>query len=416
MDGRLTRPLRTTGRRLAFVVVIAVVALLHLVGGRELADRLAAFDPAAAMPARLQVAYVRVVEPEAPPVVAPVAAAPTPPRRARASARKVPLPASAASAVAALDESSRRAAEQSATEAAWQAAVARIDAAVAAANARAAREVAQAASESGVREAQRARDADAALDAAEGLASITGEGTPQPAAVPASGPTLAPFEWPASTRVSYVLTGSYRGDVSGQAQVEWVRTGDRYQVNYDFIVGPAFAPLISRQATSTGRIEAQGLAPERYDEETQVVFRDRRRSTIVFEPEIVVMPGGERRHRLAGVQDTASQFIQLTYLFTMHPERLRVGELIEFPLALPRSLDRYTYEVVGEETLHLPFGALQAFHLKPRRLAARKPSSLDVEIWFAPSLRYLPVRIRVEQDAANFVDMLIERKPEMAAS
>ncbi len=37
-------------------------------------------------------------------------------------------------------------------------------------------------------------------------------------------------------------------------------------------------------------------------------------------------------------------------------------------------------------------------------------------MWFAPSLRYLPVRIRVEQDDANFVDMLIERKPDLAAS
>ncbi len=36
---------------------------------------------------------------------------------------------------------------------------------------------------------------------------------------------FAPFAWPASTRVTYVLTGNYRGEVSGQAQVEWIRVG-----------------------------------------------------------------------------------------------------------------------------------------------------------------------------------------------
>ena len=154
--------------------------------------------------------------------------------------------------------------------------------------------------------------------------------------------------------------------------------------------------------------------PERYDEETNVVFRERRRATVMFEAAEVVLADGQRKERIAGVQDTASQFIQLTWLFTMHPELLRVGETIDFPLALPRAMDRHAYEVVGEETLTMPFGTIEAFHLKP--LGEKKKNALAVEIWFAPSLRYLPVRIRVAQDESNYVDMLIDRKPEMAAS
>jgi hypothetical protein len=41
-------------------------------------------------------------------------------------------------------------------------------------------------------------------------------------------------------------------------------------------------------------------------------------------------------------------------------------------------------------------------HLKPRRVA-RKGSDLTAEIWFAPSLAYLPVRIRIQQDANTFI-------------
>ena len=46
------------------------------------------------------------------------------------------------------------------------------------------------------------------------------------------------------------------------------------------------------------------------------------------------------------MQDTASQFVQLTYLFSTQPELLRVGNIVDFPLALPRTMDSYAYEVV----------------------------------------------------------------------
>ena len=42
----------------------------------------------------------------------------------------------------------------------------------------------------------------------------------------------------------------------------------------------------------------------------------------MFDADAVVLANGERRERWRGVQDTASQFVQLTYLFTMRPELL----------------------------------------------------------------------------------------------
>ena len=128
----------------------------------------------------------------------------------------------------------------------------------------------------------------------------------------ASGVAPAAFEWPASTRLSYLLTGNYRGEVNGSAQVEWVRAGSRYQVHLDLVVGPSGAPLITRRMTSDGDITEQGLAPRRYDQDTKVILQDRRRVTIQFEPGSVVLANGERRDSVAGVQDTASQFVQLT--------------------------------------------------------------------------------------------------------
>ncbi len=373
-------------RRAAFLAVLFVVALLHAAGTRELADRMIDID-SNAMPERIAVAYVRTIDVVKPPGVAPLAAAPAaPPAPAARTPRR---PKRAASAV---DDGERLVAD--AAQPAASAPDTSVEPAAIAAAASA---------------AEPARDRTAASEpAASAVASATAP------ADAASSPVPGAFDWPASTRVSYVLTGNYRGEVSGQAQVEWVRLGARYQVNLDLSVGPQFAPIISRRMTSEGRIDESGLVPDRYDEDTQIVFRDRRRMSVVFEPDVVVLANGQRRQRLPGVQDTASQFIQLMYRFATQPDLLRVGGSIDIPLAVPRGMDSWTYDVVEEQLLDTPFGLLPAFHLVPRR-PGRKNGELTAEIWIAPELRYLPVRIRIEQDAATFLDLMIAKKPEMAA-
>ena len=224
--------------------------------------------------------------------------------------------------------------------------------------------------------------------------------------------TIGGFEWPASTRISYGLTGNYRGEVNGNAQVEWIRAGARYQVHLDLGVGPSFAPLITRRMTSDGDITAEGLVPRRYDEDTKVVMRDRSRVTLRFEPGSVVLVNGERRDTLPGVQDTASQFVQLVYVFSTRPDLLRAGGTVDIPLALKNRVGVWTYDVIGEELLATPFGPLNSIHLKPRNVG-QKPGELSIEIWFAPQLRYLPVRIRIQQDPQTFVDLMVSKRPEL---
>lgn len=232
-----------------------------------------------------------------------------------------------------------------------------------------------------------------------------------PAADAASTPA---FEWPASTRVSYLLTGNYRGEIKGTAQVEWIRVGNRYQVHLDVTVGLPFWPLLTRRMTSDGMLSPTGLVPQTYDEDSKIAGSDRQRRTIRFEPDAVVLANGARRERWPGVQDAASQFVQLTYLFTRQPGLLAQGQVIEVPLALPRNVDRWVYDVLETETLYTPFGAVEGVHLKPRRVA-RKGADLVAEIWFAPTLAYLPARIRIAQDEDTFIDLMIRRKPQLAA-
>jgi len=261
------------------------------------------------------------------------------------------------------------------------------------------------------------------------LASPAGPATTAIAATPvtapvtalaALGPPAAPAvdrvfaEWPPSTRLNYLLKGHYMGPVEGQAQVEWLRQGTRYQVHMDLSIGPPFAPLMSRRVSSEGQITAQGLQPARYDEVTEVIFRDTRRLHIQLGPERVRLPAGDELPRPAGVQDSASQFVQLTWLFTTRPELLQPGRSVDFPLALPRRVETWTYDVLQSETLFTPAGTVQAVHVKPRR-EAKRGGDLTAEFWAAPSLQYLPVRILIRQDSETYLDLQLSSLPKQAA-
>ena len=228
------------------------------------------------------------------------------------------------------------------------------------------------------------------------------------AAAPAASATA--FDWPPSTRLSYALTGDYRGPVNGSATVEWLRQGNRYQVHLDTSVGP----VLSRHLTSEGELTAQGLAPQRFDGEQKVLFRASQRWQLRFGPERVVLRGGQEVPTMAGVQDEASQFVQLTWLFTTQPERLKVGQSIDMPLAISRKLERWTYDIVAEETLRFPFGAVATFHIKPRREA--QGGDLTPEIWIAPTLQYLPVRILIRDGKRHWIDLSLEKPPLQAVA
>ena len=449
MARRLSRlPSVGPKRRGRFAALAVAVLAVHACVTRDIAGRMQDLATAATMPARIEVAYVRSLEPEAPPAWAPTAPTPAPPRpRAAAPAEPASAPAAAlaaaraaaAASAAAAREAQQKVAEQKVAEqqAAERQAAERqamddeaarreADAAAARATEQATAAVAQAAAaaESDAVAASAAAairaTRPAASPAAAGVqpelaaAATAASGTSAPGAGSRGSGSGEPFDWPASTRVSFLLTGNYRGQVNGNAQVEWIRVGTRYQVNLDLLVGPEFAPIISRRMSSEGDLTADGLAPQRYDEDTQIMFRERRRVTVKFEADGVVLANGERRERWRGVQDTASQFVQLTYLFTLRPELLKVGGTVEVPLALPRSMDRWIYDIVDESVIQTSFGPLPAFHLKPRRVRPRS-SELSAEIWFSPQLRYLPVRIRIEQDPQTYVDLVIARKPELAS-
>ncbi len=391
----MTAPRGAAGRRFAAAALVVATTAWHLV----VVD--AVLPPSmgrADRPAPIDVQFVQTLQPAAPPTAPVRPAVPAASRWKRLTAAAVAEAASAARSdppagdAIDVDVASTRAADDAA----------RALAALAALGQAAAVTV----------------DASPWLSAApEAAADHAVAGGAESPAAAADGDTPLPggVDWPPSTRLRYALTGNYRGDVLGQAEVQWRRSGRRYQVEMQVSIGPSFAPVMTRRVASDGEITDDGLRPSRFDEETRVAFGAPRRLTIVLGDDHVRLPGGASVPRPAGVQDSGSQFVQLTWLFTTRPERLVEGGSVELPLALPRSVQTWTYDVRGRETLTTRFGDIDAFHVVPRRPPQATRGDLAAEIWFAPTLQYLPVRIVVRQSADTWIDLLLDELPTQAA-
>ena len=238
--------------------------------------------------------------------------------------------------------------------------------------------------------------ASAAADAEEAPA-------PAPETAPTGGsdvdsPPAFLANWPPDTRLHYQLGGNYRGELHGDAEVLWQREGTRYQAVIQLDVGI----LLSSRFTSQGDITEHGLRPQVYEEQV----RKKRRGVRLGDD--VQLDNGERVARPLDVQDAASQFVELAHRLATGQIDLRAGTQIDFWLARPGGVDEWTYDVMGEETIHLPkLGPIRAWHLKPRPLA--KPRrSVTAEIWFAPSLQYLPVRILLTSGPETYVDLMVD--------
>ncbi len=221
------------------------------------------------------------------------------------------------------------------------------------------------------------------------------------AAAPASASTAANADtWPPDARLSYRLEGRWRsGPLHGTARVQWQRQGTRYQAQVDIDI----APFVHRSLTSQGEVTPQGLVPRVYEERS----RTRRRALQLGDTDIT-LADGSRVPRPADVQDTASQFVELGHRFATGRHALALGEVITLPLARPGHVDLWTYDVIAQDLVTIPrLGEVMAWRLRPRPMAARR-DNLSAEIWFAPSLRYLPVRIRIALGDEAEIDLKVE--------
>lgn len=194
-----------------------------------------------------------------------------------------------------------------------------------------------------------------------------------------------------------VAHGESRGlRYHANSELLWQHDGQHYQLKLTvraFLIGVL-------EQESQGRIDATGLLPERFSDK-----RGRRSvQTAVFDRDAarVTFDGAAAPLALtSGMQDRLSLFLQMGAWLAADPARYPAGSGITVQAVGTRDEEAWVFVVEPPETLDLPGGSLQAVRLDR---APRKPQDTRVEVWYAPALAYLPVRIRITQPGGDYVD------------
>ena len=243
---------------------------------------------------------------------------------------------------------------------------------------------------------------------------------PASAAVASAGPAptvVTAISLPGSARLQYKVLGTSKGlNYFADSELNWNNAGS----SYDATMKVSALFIGSRSMTSTGAVTSTGLAPTRfadkYKNEVAAHF-DAGKGKVTFSANKPDVPWIE------GAQDRVSVFLQLGGMLAAGPSGsagsagavgsgeagaprgFGVGSSITLYTVGPRDADTWTFMVEAAEQLSLPSGDMATLKLtrKPRREYDQK-----VEVWFAPSLGFLPVRNRITQANGDFVDQQLK--------
>ena len=91
-------------------------------------------------------------------------------------------------------------------------------------------------------------------------------------------------------------------------------------------------------------------------------------------------------------------------LLAADPQRFPTGTMLSMQTVSQREAEVWQFGVEKAESLDLPYGNVMAIKLnrKPRR-----EFDQHIEIWFAPTLDYLPVRLRITNANGDQVDQML---------
>ena len=201
---------------------------------------------------------------------------------------------------------------------------------------------------------------------------------------------------PGSVRLKFNATGqSKKMNYFATGELLWLlREDNSYDARMElgaFLVG-------ARVLSSAGRMTADGLAPTRFSDKfrsEQAAHFERDKGRVTFSSNAPDAP------LLPGAQDQLSVFVQLASMIAGEPLQYPAGTHIAIQTVGTRSAEPWVFTVEADEKLQLPGGELDTLKLARN---PRKEYDQKVEIWLAPKLAYLPVRIRITQTNGDFVD------------
>ncbi len=235
----------------------------------------------------------------------------------------------------------------------------------------------------------------------EPIAEPAPEPVAERVAAPVAEPTAAPAPeprapaLPGSQRLKYTVEGGARGmTYHAEGELLWAHDGQNYEVRMEvgaFLLG-------SRVQSSRGQVTPQGLQPQRFTD----ISRRQRVAEFDHAQALVRFSEGAAPVALQpGAQDQLSIFVQLASQLAADPGAFPRGSTLTLQAIGVRGADTWRFVVGEEEALPLPGGEQRALKLSRLTQAAQE---VQVELWLAPALGWLPARIRLSQPNGDFID------------
>ncbi|OXC72632.1 DUF3108 domain-containing protein [Caballeronia sordidicola] len=358
-------PADPSNRWVVWLIVLLVVLALHWAAGRWVDRSRNASNPE--QPAEHVPVQVELLTPK------PIAQAPTPvaPPPPAPEPKPVPPPQPTHAITAAQTAQAMQAAQAAQVAQAAQAEQAAQAVAAQAAAAQAA--------------AKAARDAAASQAAATAAATAAAAATGDKFSVPPSG------ELRYDTRINGVMNQI--------GTIHWVNDGQHYEMVVSIPL-PFVGPYVY---SSKGHIDGFGIAPEQYSEQ-----RGRRAADItVFDrttKQLVYTRTPNNQPLADGAEDRFSVVMQLSSLVRGSPDAYKPGVVRQFSVADNDSNEIWPIETVGDENVQTADGNVQARHFT--RLPRRDGDRRRLDIWLAPALGWLPVRILQTEPNGMQIEML----------
>jgi hypothetical protein len=216
---------------------------------------------------------------------------------------------------------------------------------------------------------------------------------PAPPAVPLTHATK--FAFPEPVRLLYALTGeSKKLHYSARGELLWKQDGQQYEATLQ----ASMLFLGSRTRTSVGSITPEGLAPQRFSDKwrTEVAAHfdqaHHRASFSANTPDVVLQ---------TAAQDQLSVVLQIAGILAADPASYPPAASIAIQTIGPKDADLWIFSVEGPEKIHVPSGGIDTLKLTRN---PRKAFDQKVELWLAPGMGYLPVRLKITNANGDYID------------
>ncbi|WP_175223275.1 DUF3108 domain-containing protein [Burkholderia aenigmatica] len=242
----------------------------------------------------------------------------------------------------------------------------------------------------------------AAASAASGVPGASGAQTAS-----AAGAASAATPGPATNGVKFAAPPSgdlqydtfYNGMQNMIGTIRWRTDGRTYDLSVSMPV-PFVGPFTYR---SEGRIDAFGVAPDRYvekrgkrPEDIAIFNREIRQVVFTRTPNNAPLPDG--------VQDRFSMLMQLSGLVRGNPAAYKPGVTQQFFVIDNNSGETWPITVIGDEQVQTQTGIIGARHFM--RLPRRDGDTRRIDMWLAPSLGWLPARLVQSEPNGAQIELL----------